>query len=330
MRPPGFWQAGSNHPMARLLAPLGTLYGAAGARRMDRHGERAPCPVICLGNFTLGGAGKTPSALAVAAILRQMGETPVFLSRGYGGRLAGPARVDTTAHSATEVGDEPLLLARAAQAVIARDRLAGAALCRSLGATAIVMDDGLQNPSLVKDLSFAVVDAAAGFGNGRAFPAGPLRVPLDRQWPHVAGVILVGQGAAGEAVAAQAGARGLPVHRARLVPQRTDLAGRRWLAFAGIGRPEKFFATLRDQGAMLVATHAFPDHHSYRASEWAALGAEADRLGARLITTEKDAMRLPPDVRASIAVLPVMLTFAQPDSLRRQIAQALASGTESR
>lgn len=330
MRPPGFWQAGPRHPVARLLSPLGALYGAAGARRMDRSGAHAPCPVICLGNFTLGGAGKTPSALAVAAILRDMGASPAFLSRGYGGRLPGPVRVAPAVHRAADVGDEPLVLARAAPAVIARDRPAGAALCRSLGATAIVMDDGLQNPSLAKDLSFAVIDAAAGIGNGRVFPAGPLRVPLDRQWVHVGGVILIGEGAAGEAVAAQAKARGLPVHRARLVPEQADLASGRWLAFAGIGRPEKFFATLREQGAVLAATRAFPDHHPYRDSDLARLAADADRLGARLITTEKDAVRLPRDVLARVAVLTVRLVFAEPDPLRRQLAAALSSPPKTR
>lgn len=323
MRPPGFWQAGPGHPMARLLSPIAALYGLAGARRMDGPGERGPCPVICLGNFTLGGAGKTPSALAVAAILRDLGASPVFLSRGYGGRLPGPLRVEPAMHAA-DVGDEPLLLARAAPAVIARDRPAGAALCRNLGATAIVLDDGLQNPSLAKDLSLAVVDGAAGIGNGRVFPAGPLRVPMERQWPHVGGVILVGDGAAGEAVAAQALARGLPVHRARLVPDRADLASQRWLAFAGIGRPGKFFATLEEQGVALAATRSFPDHHPYRESELAALAAEAERLGARLITTEKDAVRLPVTFSAGVEVLKVRLVLAEPEPLRRQLSAILS------
>lgn len=325
MNPPGFWQAGPGHAMARLLAPLAALYGAAGARRMDRPGERASCPVICLGNFTLGGAGKTPAALAVAAILRDLGAAPVFLSRGYGGRLAGPVRVAPGTYGALDVGDEPLLLARAAPAVVARDRTAGATLCRDLGATCIVMDDGLQNPSLAKDLSLAVVDAGAGIGNGRVFPAGPLRVPLDRQWPHVGGVILVGDGSRGEAVAAQARARGLHVHRARLVPERCDLVQQPWLAFAGIGRPGKFFATLTEQGAELAAIRAFPDHHPYREADLIALAREAERLGARLITTEKDAVRLPPDFSARVDVLKVALVFAEPEAIRAQIAGVLNS-----
>lgn len=325
MNPPGFWQAGPGHAMARLLAPVAALYGASSARRMNRPGERAPCPVICLGNFTLGGAGKTPSALAVAAILRDLGAAPVFLSRGYGGRLAGPVCVAPGVHAASDVGDEPLLLARAGPAVVARDRRAGATLCRDLGATCIVMDDGLQNPSLAKDLALAVVDAGAGIGNGRVFPAGPLRAPLDRQWPHAGGVILVGEGSRGEAVAAQARARGLPVHRARLVPERGDLTQQPWLAFAGIGRPEKFFATLTEHGAQLVATRAFPDHHPYREAELIALAREAERLGGRLITTEKDAVRLPPDFSAQVDVLKVALIFAESEAIRAQVAGVLNS-----
>ena len=323
MRAPDFWDGSRHHPAALALAPLGALYGHLTAARMDRRGRRAPCPVLCLGNLTLGGAGKTPAALALAAMLREMGRRPVFLSRGYGGRLAGPIRVDPARHGAAETGDEPLLLARAAPAVVARDRVAGAALCAVAG-DVVVMDDGLQNPGLAKDLALAVVDAGSGIGNGRVFPAGPLRAPLHRQWRHVAGLVLVGAGAPGEAVAAEALRRGLPVHRARLEPETADLAGRRLLAFAGIGRPEKFFATLRETGADLAGTHAFPDHHPYGARDLAGLAAEAGRLGADLVTTEKDAVRLPAAMAARVRVLPVRLRFADPDALRAQVAAGLA------
>ncbi|MDP4004065.1 tetraacyldisaccharide 4'-kinase [Methylobacterium sp. NEAU K] len=323
MRPPRFWAAGADHPAARCLAPLGAAYGALTARRMDRTGARAACPILCLGNFTLGGAGKTPAALAVAALVAELGRAPAFLSRGYGGRLAGPVRVDPDRHGAAEVGDEPLLLARRAPTIVSRDRPAGAALCRSLGADAIVMDDGLQNPSLAKDLAWAVVDGGAGIGNGLPFPAGPLRAPLERQWPHVAGLILVGDGAPGEAVARMAERRGLAVHRARLDADSSELVGRRCLAFAGIGRPEKFFATLRGTGAALVGMRSFPDHHPYRAAELAALAADAERLGADLVTTEKDAVRLPADFAARVRVLRVRLVPDDPDALRRQVRHAL-------
>lgn len=319
MRPPAFWRGGPGHPAARLLSPLAALYGTMTVRRMGRPGQRAPCPVLCLGNFTLGGAGKTPAARAVAAILRARGETPVFLSRGYGGRLPGPVQVEPGCHGAGDVGDEPLLLARDAPVVVARDRVAGAALCREIGATVIVMDDGLQNPGLAKDLAFAVVDGGAGHGNGRVFPAGPLRAPASRQWPHVAGVILIGGGGAGEPVAAQAAAWGLPVHRGRLAAEGPDFAGRRVLAFAGIGRPEKFFATLAEAGADLAATRSFPDHHPYRPADLHRLAAEARHLGAALVTTEKDSVRLPTGFAEA---LPVRLVFEHPGALAAQIAGA--------
>ena len=323
MRPPGFWSRPPSHPLARLLAPAGRLYGGLSADRMDRAGAMPPCPVLCVGNFTLGGAGKTPTALALARLLRELGRAPAFLSRGYGGRIAGPLIVDPTRHAAAEVGDEPLLLARAETTVIARDRPAGARLCAEAGAEVIVMDDGLQNPSLTKTLSLAVVDGGAGNGNGLPFPAGPLRAPLARQWPHVAGLVLVGEGAPGETLAAEAGGRGLPVHRARLVPgEASGWAGCRVVAFAGIGRPEKFFQTLRSLGAEIVAERAFPDHHPFRPDELAVLSALAAREGAELVTTEKDAVRLPAEARAAVRVLRVALTFDDEARLRRQLEAA--------
>jgi tetraacyldisaccharide 4'-kinase len=276
-----------------------------------------------VGNFTLGGAGKTPTALALAALLRDLGAKPAFLTRGYGGRLAGPVRVDPARQSVAETGDEARLLARAAPTILARDRPAGAALCHRDGADVIVMDDGLQNPSLAKTLSLAVVDAGAGLGNGLPFPAGPLRVPLARQWPHIHGLVLIGDGPRGAPVAEDAGARGLPVHRARLVPG-ADLTGRRVLAFAGIGRPEKFFASLEEAGATLAGRRTFPDHHPYAAADEAALAAEAARLGAALITTEKDHVRLSPRFADRVATLPVTLVFADAAPLRAQLRKLLA------
>ncbi|WP_342151397.1 tetraacyldisaccharide 4'-kinase [Methylorubrum sp. SB2] len=326
MRPPDFWHRSPAHPLARLLAPAGALYGALTARRMDRPGEAAPCPVLCVGNFTLGGAGKTPTALALARMLRDdLGRRPAFLSRGYGGRLAGPVAVDPASHSAAEVGDEPLLLAQAATTVVARDRPAGARLCADLGADVIVMDDGLQNPSLRKDLSLAVVDAGAGIGNGLPFPAGPLRAPLARQWRHLGGLVLIGDGAPGEALAREAAARGLPVHRAQLVPEAPEgWKDRPVVAFAGIGRPQKFFDTLAGLGARIVAAKGFSDHHPYRAGDLDALRVLAQREGAHLVTTEKDAVRLPAGER--VDVLRVALAFDDPARLRHRLAALTAPG----
>lgn len=316
MRAPGFWWHEAPTPAARLLAPVAAVYGALAARRMARAGAASPCPVVCIGNFTLGGAGKTPTALAVAALLRDLGRSPGFLSRGYGGRLPGPVRVDPARHGAGDVGDEPLLLARAGPAVVARDRVAGAEACRAAGADVVVMDDGLQNPSLAKDLALAVVDGPVGLGNGRVCPAGPLRAPAAAQWRRIHAVLVIGDGAPGERVLAEATGRGLPVLRGRLVPDpaaAAALSGRPVLAFAGIGRPQKFFATLRELGADLRGTRAFPDHHTFTAAEVEALTAEAARRDLLLVTTEKDRVRLPASM--PVATLPVVLALDAPEIL---------------
>ncbi|WP_238313117.1 tetraacyldisaccharide 4'-kinase [Methylobacterium crusticola] len=321
MREPGFWWRPRPSLAARLLAPVGAAYGGLVLRRMARPGEAAAVPVICVGNASLGGAGKTPTALALAALLRDLGRRPAFLSRGYGGRLAGPVRVAPGRHDAASVGDEPLLLARAAPAVVARDRVAGAALCVAEGADVIVMDDGLQNPGLRKDWRLAVFDGAVGAGNGLAFPAGPLRAPLAAQWAHVDAVLVIGEGAPGDAVADAARERGLPVLRGRLRPDpaaAASLAGRPVLAFAGIGRPDKFFATLRALGAEVRDTRRFPDHHAYAAAEVATLVQAAARGGLALVTTEKDRVRLPADM--PVAVLPVTLAVAEAAALRGRLA----------
>ncbi|MGX7705648.1 tetraacyldisaccharide 4'-kinase [Methylobacterium sp. Gmos1] len=316
MQAPGFWWREAPTPAARLLAPAGLVYGALAARRMARDGAQAPCPVVCIGNFTLGGAGKTPTALAVAGLLSDLGRRPVFLSRGYGGRSPGPVRVDPARHGAAEVGDEPLLLARTAPAIVARDRVAGAWACHEAGADIIVMDDGLQNPSLAKTLSIAVFDGGVGLGNGRVFPAGPLRAPAGAQWPRIHAALVIGEGAPGARVLAQARERGLPALRGRLVPDPTAaerLRGRPVLAFAGIGRPDKFFATLREIGADLRETRAFPDHHAFTEAEAASLAAEAGARGLVLATTEKDRVRLPPAL--AVTTLPVVLALDEPEAL---------------
>ncbi|AWB24972.1 tetraacyldisaccharide 4'-kinase [Methylobacterium currus] len=316
MQAPGFWWRDEATLTARLLAPLGAIYGGLAARRMARAGAEAPCPVVCIGNFTLGGAGKTPTALAVAGLLRGLGRRPVFLSRGYGGRLTGPVRVDPARHGAAEVGDEPLLLARAAPAIVSRDRVAGARACREAGADVVVMDDGLQNPSLAKTLVIAVVDGAVGLGNRRVFPAGPLRAPAEAQWGQVHAALVIGDGAPGARVLAEAERRGLPALRGRLLPDPAAagrLRGRPVLAFAGIGRPEKFFATLREIGADLRATRAFPDHHAFTAVEAESLAAEAAAQDLLLVTTEKDRVRLP--AALPVATLPVRLALEEPDAV---------------
>jgi tetraacyldisaccharide 4'-kinase len=326
MRAPGFWWRPPSLAAA-LLSPAGWLYGAVTASRMARPGSRAQRPVVCVGNFVAGGAGKTPTALAIADRLAATGRSPVFLSRGYGGRLAGPVHVDPACHGAADCGDEPLLLARAAPAVVAADRLAGARLAAGLG-DVIVMDDGLQNPALAKDLRLAVVDGESGVGNGFCVPAGPLRAPLDAQLAHVDSVIVIGPGTAGDAVVEAAGRRAVPVLRAVLeaAPEAAArLTGRDVLGFAGIGRPEKVWRSLAAAGARVAETRAFADHHAYAAGEIDAVLRDARARGLLPVTTEKDFVRLagvvPAETLAEIAVLPVRLAFSDVPALDRLLAR---------
>jgi tetraacyldisaccharide 4'-kinase len=324
MRAPAFWYAPKPTWIARLLAPLGWVYGTLTARRMARPGVAASVPVICVGNLVAGGAGKTPTVLALAYLLREAGRTPFALSRGYGGTLTGPVRV--AGQGATEAGDEPLLLARNMPVIVARDRPAGAALAISEGADIIIMDDGLQNPSLTKTLRLAVIDGQAGIGNGLCLPAGPLRAPLDRQMRHVDALILIGTGEAGENVAAQTGK---PVHRARLVPEARatqQLKGSRVLALAGIGRPEKFSTTLREAGAEVVATRSFPDHHAYTAADVRQVLSIARDLGLTVATTQKDWVKVEAlwPSAGPVIIVPVTLVFDAPDEMRALLAAHLS------
>jgi tetraacyldisaccharide 4'-kinase len=319
LRAPRFWWREKPTLLARLLQPLGFIYGRITLRRMRQPGTEAGLPVICVGNFIAGGAGKTPTAIAIANLLAERGEKPFVLMRGYGGRLTGPVEVDPDRHRAADVGDEPLLMARHARTVIARDRVAGARLARGLGATAVVMDDGLQNPSLVKQLKLAVVDGSSGAGNGLCLPAGPLRAPLTDQMSEADAVIVIGPGEAGERVAAVARAQRKPIITATLKPADAAIArlrGQKVVALSGIGRPEKFAATLREAGASIVAEQAHGDHHAYGQVDIAAALAAAHEHGALVATTEKDWTKLAPlwpeEACGSRVVVPVSLVFAEP------------------
>ena len=315
MRPPGFWAARRPTPLARALQPIGSLYGWATAWRMAEGGERAGAPVICVGNFVAGGAGKTPTAIALARMLIADGKRPAFLSRGYGGaKRVEPVLVDANIHNATIVGDEPLLLAGVAPCWVGPDRVKSAAAAVEAGANALVLDDGLQNPALAKDLAFAVIDGEAHFGNGLCIPAGPLRAPVAAQARHVQALIVIGgDEAAIAAIAAEAPDK--PLLPATLEPDAlaaAPLIGREVVAFAGIARPRKFYATLRRVGARIVATHDFPDHHAFTPREIEALIEEAGRRGALLATTEKDRVRLTAPHARAVLTLPVTLRFDEP------------------
>ena len=319
---PRFWWRKAG-PAALALAPVGAVYGAITAHRMTKAGTRIGVPVLCIGNFVVGGAGKTPSAIAVAARLAARGQSPAFVSRGYGRRKArntkgSVIRVEPGRHGADDVGDEPLLLARAAPCFVSDDRVAAAIAAVAAGATMVVMDDGFQNPGLGKDASVVAVDGAAGVGNGFCLPAGPLRAPLSRQWPSTTLLVVIGAGSAGEALAAEAAEHGIGVLRGSLEPDAGAVAAlrnRRLLGFSGIGRPEKFFDTVTGCGLDLAGRLGFPDHHAFTEQDRTALLRAAAETGARLVTTEKDIVRLPEGFPA--AVLPVTLRFVDDTPLER-------------
>jgi tetraacyldisaccharide 4'-kinase len=330
MREPGFWHGPASWK-SHLLRPLGALYGAIAAKRLQREGLDAGIPVLCVGNYHVGGAGKTPTVLALAGLLRDLGETPVVLSRGYGGRLRGPVRVDPVRHAASDVGDEPLMMAAALPVVVSRERADGVPLARAQGASVVLMDDGFQNPSVAKDVSLIVIDSNRGLGNGRVLPAGPLRAPLRPQLARTDALVVVGQGAAAEAVASELTSRGKPVLRARLKPDDASVAslrGKRVLAFAGIGDPARFFATLRASGIELVRQRAFADHYSFSQGEIEALIAEAKRDALTLVTTEKDFARLQtsgevPGWARAIVPFAVTLEFDDAALLRKFVTERL-------
>lgn len=329
MRAPGFWR-GPPGFAARALYPVGWIYGAITARRMRQSGARVGAPVICVGNFTAGGAGKTPTVIALANMLREMGAKPFVVSRGYGGASAGPLRVDPSRHDAAMVGDEPLEIAAHAPVIVARDRVAGAGMAVNEGASVILLDDGLQNPALRKDCSFAVIDGETGFGNGYCLPAGPLRAPVAAQIDHVDAVIVIGgddKHALAEAL------RRKPLLRARLAPDASVIAALRAqpvLAFAGIGRPSKFFDMLRAHEITIGATEAFGDHQPYSDSVLAALAARAMANGWSPVTTMKDFSRIGASRAERIfggrlRAVPVELMFDAAAAIRALLQRALQS-----
>ena len=330
MREPAFWHR-PRSLKSHLLRPLAALYGTITALRLQRKGFDAGVPVLCVGNYHLGGAGKTPTVLALANILRELGERPVVLSRGYGGERRGPVLVDPARHSAQEVGDEPLMLAAHLPVVVARDRVDGVALAKSRLASVILMDDGFQNPALVKVVALIVIDSERGIGNGLVFPAGPLRAPLPAQLARTDALVVIGAGAAAKDVAAAVAAPGKPVLAAHLEPDPaavTQLRGQRVLAFAGIGDPGRFFRTLQASGIEVAQQKAFADHHRFSVGEIAALVADAKRDGLIPVTTEKDLVRLRGDAQLSamareIVPFPVTLQFDDAERLRKFLADRL-------
>jgi tetraacyldisaccharide 4'-kinase len=294
-----------------MLSPLGLITETVTARRLARPGFDPGIPVFCAGNAGVGGAGKT---ILVRDLLRRLPGRPFALTRGHGGRLGGPVLVDRDRHDAAQLGDEALLLAASGPTVLSRDRAAGARLALAEGASAIIMDDGLQNPGLKKTCSLLVIDGGYGFGNGRLLPAGPLREPVAAAASRCRAAVLIGPDRMGSAAALP---RDLPVLRAELVPAcLVALAGVKVLAFAGIGRPEKFYDSVRVLGADVAGTVGFADHHRYSRKDANSLLARARKLGARLVTTEKDAVKLPAALRAEVLVVTVALRWENEAALQ--------------
>jgi tetraacyldisaccharide 4'-kinase len=327
-----FWWYRKPGVLASALSPLGTLYWRMAERKASQvEPYRSRLPVICIGNFTVGGGGKTPTAIAVAEVLKGAGECPCFLTRGYGGKSEGPVLV-AKGQTAAEVGDETLLLHAHAPTVVAADRASGAKLIEGTHATVIIMDNGFQNPQLAKDFSLIVVDNNVGLGNGLVMPAGPLRAPLGKQMPHADALLLIGEGGKGAPLAKAFEATNKPVLKARITP-RGDV---RWLGvlpvigFAGIANPKKFYATLSQHGARLVDTRSYPDHYLYTERRAERLLKWAKRNNAMLVTTEKDWVRLPDDDGTALAELrfrsrplPIAIEFGDGNKLKRLLVEVI-------
>ncbi|MEN8887311.1 MAG: tetraacyldisaccharide 4'-kinase [Celeribacter marinus] len=326
MREPKFWSNPGQHPglMARILTPLGAVYAGQTARRVAKTGYKSSAPVICVGNINAGGTGKTPTVIALAQRLIERGKSVHVVSRGYGGSLHGPVRVNERSHNADHVGDEPLLIAAFTPTWVAKDRADGVRLAEKDGADIILLDDGMQNGSVQKDATFVVVDAHRGFGNGRIIPAGPLREPIERGLMRADAVVSIGDAAAQDRFSdLWADTVTVPRVRANLAPLQTgfDWTDQPVLAFAGIGHPEKFFATLRGLGAHLRRAEALNDHQPLSMQLMTRLEIEALALGAQMVTTEKDAVRLPRAFRQKVITLPVRLMSEDWSVIDAKLAQ---------
>lgn len=317
MKTPQFWQ--NKSMVSNLLLPIGRLYSLATRLRIALVKPRKISrPVICIGNLTAGGTGKTPVAVSVAKLLQTQGKNPFFVSRGYGGELKG-VLVNNSLHTAAEVGDEPLLLSRQAPVIVNPDRYQGAVKALKSGAELIIMDDGFQNPGLKKDLSFLVFDGGFGIGNGFPVPAGPLREDFRQGLKRADAVIILGE----DKQDLYRRIPDLPVFHGKVIPEAVELSNKNAIAFAGIGRPEKFYQSMRDSGFNLVETIDFPDHHQYSEDELNRLIAKGKKSGAKIFTTSKDFVKIPHYLQKHFQVLEISIKWEEPEKLLRFILSKL-------
>lgn len=312
MKAPDYWRRGGGGLTSMMLRPLGWLYNVGSQMNQSAATPlKASIPVICVGNVVAGGAGKTPVAIDIGTRLTAAGIKLHYLSRGYGGTETGPHRVDGKFDRADQVGDEPILLSRVAPTWVARDRAQGAHALIEEGAEAIVLDDGLQNPTLAKDMSFCVIDGSYGLGNGRVIPAGPLRESLEDALNKTSVVVLMGDDEADIRSQINSISPQMPVLMATIKPDvsNLNLTSQPVHAFAGIGHPEKFFKTLLKLNCDLKKIIPFPDHHAFSGSEISQMVKEANADGAMLLTTEKDYVRLDPEWQDDVTALHVSLKW---------------------
>ncbi len=304
IKQPQFWK--TNNKISMALWPLSLVYRlVTKIREMRAKPFKSQIPVICVGNVNIGGAGKTPVTIEVAKILQEQGKKVAFLSRGYGGYLYGPVRVDLEKHDAKQVGDEPLLLREIAPVYVAKNRTEGLKLISLSETDVIIMDDGLQNPNVVKDMCLLVIDGSYGVGNGQVLPAGPLRESLQAALSKVTATIFIGDDAT----------KMLPLEtkiiRAKILPHNHEkFIGKDVIAFAGIGNPEKFFGSLKELGGNIMKKVSFPDHYMYKEAELENLLKEANECGAMLVTTKKDFVRLDAKYKEKIQYLSIEISFS--------------------
>ena len=316
MKSPNFWSQNEQSIEALALEPIAQVLNLLSTVRYSLVKPRkVKALVICVGNLVAGGAGKTPTAISIAGLLRKKGINVSFLTRGYRGKERGPIRVDPQRHNAVQVGDEPILLAHVAPTWVSRNRILGAKMAISEGAKVLIMDDGFQNPFLTKDFSIIVIDGGYGFGNNRLIPAGPMRETIVKGLPRADAIVLIGQDKTG--ISDLIDNYKLPMFQAELLPtpQSSELRGQTVVAFSGIGRPSKFFFTLRNIGCTIIKSVSFSDHHHYKPDEIMKLVEYAGSQGAIPVTTEKDWVRLPPDAQPMIQSVSVNLEWEDPDAL---------------